>query len=99
LINGKMYGGRDLTPGDMKSKIVALNGSRTIFVTRSSKIAKDMAKYVHDVRLLRDCVGVYFDCDMLVFVDMYMSDNEEKCVLNRLIDPVNKHKVDIVRFN
>lgn len=99
LINGKMYGGRDLTPGDMKSKIVALNGSRTIFVTRSSKIAKDMAKYVHDVRLLRDCVGVYFDCDMLVFVDMYMSDGEEKCVLNRLIDPVNKHKVDIVRFN
>jgi hypothetical protein len=98
VINGKMYGGRDLSPGNMKSKLLALNSARTIFVTRSAVILKDMKKYVSDVRLLRACVGVYFDCDVLVFVDTYISDSDEKRVLNRLINPFVKHKVDVVKF-
>jgi hypothetical protein len=98
VIDGKMYGGRDLTPGDMKSKLLALNSARTIFVTRSAVILKDMKKYVSDVRLLRECVGVYFDCDVLVFVDTYISESDEKRVLNRLINPFVKHKVDVVKF-
>ena len=99
IINGKIYNSCDLTPGNMKSKLLALNNKQTIFVTRSSVIMKDMAKYVNDVRLLRDCVGVYFDCNVLVFVDLWMSSEEEKCVLNRLINPLNTRRVKIVKFN
>lgn len=98
IINGKMYGGRDLSPGNMKLKLLALNSDRTIFITRSAKIYNDMQKYVQSVMLLRDCIGIHLDCDVLVFVDMAIPLPQYKRVLNRLINPLKTHKVDIVKF-
>lgn len=98
IIDGKMYKACDITPGDMKSRLMALNSKDTIFVTRSSVIMKDMAKYVNDVRLLRDCVGVYFDCNVLVFVDLHIHEREKARVLKRLIDPTRTRTVKVVRF-
>lgn len=96
FINGRTYSRRDLSPGDLKTKLYALDRPGTTFVTRSPVIRRDLK--VGDVRLVRDCVGIRLECDTLVFVDT-VSPSERQQVLDRLLDPMEERSVDVVTFN
>ena len=97
LINGRTYSRRDLSPGDLKTKLYALDRPGTTFVTRSSLIRNDLK--VGDVRLIRECVGIRLECDTLVFVDTVVSPSERQQVLDRLLDPMEERSVNVVTFN
>jgi hypothetical protein len=92
MINGRSYRERDTSGGNMWEVLNSCVRGKTIFVTRSPVLHTALGPL--DVRLLRECVGVRFDCDTIVLVDSYISESERA----RLLDRVRGVKSAKVRF-
>jgi len=92
MINGRSYRERDTSGGNMWEVLKSCVRGKTLFVTRSPVLHTALGHL--DVRLLRECVGVRFDCDTIVLVDSYISESERA----RLLDRVRGVKSAKVRF-
>jgi len=81
-INDRIYRERDLSGGNMIEVLSRCARGKTVYVTRSSTLFNKL-KNKFCMHLLRECLGIRFDCDTIVLVDNYISDTEKEQVLSR----------------